>query len=102
MGQEWKMSRRQLDDYFAPVPLKPQIEEEKPAVSFMESIHIRERRQSANEFEAPPSLPPSYFVSATYDGEKAAVLVKLYEPTSKRIYFWHDTSGHKPYLLTNL
>lgn len=96
------MSRRQLDDYFAPAPVKPQVEEEKPAASFIESIRIRGRKPSANEFEAPPNLPPSYFVSATYDGDKAAVLIKLYEPTSGRIYFWHDTSGHKPYLLTNL
>jgi len=96
------MSRRQLDDYFAPVPVKPQVEENKSAESFIESVRIRERKPLANEFEAPPNLLPSYFVSATYDGDKTAALIKLYEPVSGRIYFWHDTSGHKPYLLTNL
>ena len=50
----------------------------------------------------PEQLPPSYFVSASYDGQRGAACIKLYEPKSKRIYLWHDTTGHKPYLLTNL
>jgi DNA polymerase I len=51
---------------------------------------------------APENLPPSYFVSATYDGRSKKALIKLYEPTSGRIYFWYDNTGHKPYCLTNL
>jgi len=101
------MARRQLDDFFAPV--KPTVEakaetkteEEKPVESFMETV-LQERKAGVHEFEAPPNLPPSYFVSATYDGDKASALIKLYEPKSKQIYLWHDTTGHKPYLLTNL
>jgi DNA polymerase I len=101
------MSRRRLDDYFAPAPVAPapvasQAMEEKPPESFMESIHHKKRETLTKNFEAPSNLPPSYFVSATYDGDKAAVLIKLYEPLSRRIYFWHGTNGHKPYLLTNL
>jgi DNA polymerase I len=53
-------------------------------------------------FVASQDLPPSYLVSATYDGRKKAVLLKLYEPVSRQIYFWYDNSGHKPYCFTNL
>lgn len=48
------------------------------------------------------NLPPSYFVSATYDGKTGKALIKLYEPVSQQIYFWYDNTGHKPYCLTNL
>ena len=51
---------------------------------------------------APLNLPPSYFVSAAYDGRQKKAVVKLYEPESGQIYFWYDNTGHKPYLLTNL
>jgi hypothetical protein len=51
---------------------------------------------------APENLSPSYFVSATYDGRSRKALIKLYEPTSGKIYFWYDNTGHKPYCLTNL
>jgi DNA polymerase I len=52
--------------------------------------------------KVPKELPPSYLVSATYDGKKRLACLKLYEPISQRIYFWYDTTGHKPYLLTNI
>ena len=51
---------------------------------------------------APENLPPSYFVSASYDGRQKKAVVKLYEPESGNIYFWYDNTGHKPYCLTNL
>jgi len=51
---------------------------------------------------APANLPPSYFVSATYDGKQKKAVIKLYEPESGEIYFWYDNTGHLPYLLTNL
>jgi len=101
------MARRQLDDFFAPekptveAKAKTETEEQKPAESFMETV-LQERKARAHDFEAPSNLPPCYFVSTTYDGDKASALIKLYEPKSKRIYFWHDKTGHKPYLLTNL
>ncbi len=52
--------------------------------------------------ESPQTLSSSYFVSATYDGVKKVACIKLYEPKSKKIYFWYDTTGHKPYCLTNI
>jgi len=96
--------RRRLDDYFPSTQPKTEerVEEEKPAETFMESVRLQESKGRAADFTAPPNLPPSYFVSATYDGFKGHALVKLYEPESQRIYFWYDTSGHKPYLFTNL
>ncbi len=51
---------------------------------------------------APEKLPSSFFVSATYDGQARRAVVKLYEPDSGRIFFWHDNTGHQPYCLTNL
>jgi len=97
------MSKRQLTDFFetALQEAKTKVEEEKPVESFMESVRFQEQRRR-DEFEAPTNLPPSYFVSATYDGQKGSAVIKLYEPNSKRIYLWHDATGHKPYLLTNL
>jgi len=51
---------------------------------------------------APANLPPSYFVSASYDGKQKKAVIKLYEPESGEIFFWYDNTGHLPYLLTNL
>lgn len=50
----------------------------------------------------PRQLPPSYFVSASYEGRRGVACIKLYEPKSKQMYLWHDTTHHQPYLLTNL
>jgi len=50
---------------------------------------------------APPEIPPSYFVSIGYDGQKRSCYVLLYEPKSHRIYDWYDTSGHKPYCFSD-
>ncbi|MEM3088093.1 MAG: 3'-5' exonuclease [Candidatus Bathyarchaeia archaeon] len=52
--------------------------------------------------EASKELPDSYLVSATYDSQKHAALLKLYEPKTKTLHFWYDNTGHQPYLLTNL
>jgi len=98
------MSKGRLDDYlFASDRPKAQVKaaEEAPPKEFREAVR-QERKTHRRDFEAPPNLPPSYFVSAIYDGDKAKALIKLYEPKSQRIYFWHDTTGHKPYLFTNL
>jgi hypothetical protein len=51
---------------------------------------------------APHNLPPSYFVSASYDGREKKAVIKLYEPESGELYFWYDNTGHLPYCLTNL
>jgi DNA polymerase I len=96
------MSSGRLDQYFEEkLRTERRTEEKKPSQSFMETIR-EEKKPHIHDFEAPLNLPPSYFVSATYDGEKGTAVIKLYEPETKRIYFWHDTTRHKPYLFTNL
>ncbi|KPV64961.1 MAG: DNA polymerase 1 [Candidatus Bathyarchaeota archaeon BA1] len=91
------MMKRGLDDFFATTKtVKEELTE-----SFTESV-TKERKRAIFQHEAPKELPPSYLVSATYNGERGAVCIKLYEPTSGKIYSWHDKSGHKPYCLTNL
>jgi DNA polymerase I len=92
------MAQKRLDEFH---PKNITSQKAEPSLPFMESIE-KEKKAAASMFEAPQELPPSYLVSITYDGAKGKALVKLYEPTSKRVYFWHDTTGHKPYLLTNL
>ncbi|MEM2103196.1 MAG: 3'-5' exonuclease, partial [Candidatus Bathyarchaeia archaeon] len=99
------MAQRRLDDYSKTQTrqlAKPtETEPLKQNTSFQAQMEI-EKERIKKRFEAPENLPPSYFVSAAYDGRKGAAYVKLYEPISEQIFFWHDNTGHKPYLLTNL
>lgn len=66
------------------------------------SFMISGARKRALERSDPVQFPYSYLVSAFYDGNRASACLKLYEPKTGKIYLWHDTYGHKPYLLTNL
>ncbi|MEM3457982.1 MAG: DNA-directed DNA polymerase I [Candidatus Bathyarchaeia archaeon] len=94
------MAQRRLED-FSKVEAKPLKEKEAEALPFTETI-TKEKKEHAFPPLAPDNLPPSYFVSATYDGKTGKALIKLYEPNSGKIYFWYDNTGHKPYCLTNL
>ena len=78
---------------------------------FLKTAEVRNNESRRSTFtnlpanfqpESPQSLSSSYFVSATYDGVKKVVCIKLYEQETKKIYFWYDTTGHKPYCLTNI
>jgi DNA polymerase I len=102
------MAQKRLEEFSKPSetltikPKEPQPSStQASSPSFMEMIE-KEKERIKKRFAAPENLPPTYFVSATYDGRREATCVKLYEPVSERIYFWHDNTGHKPYLLTNL
>ncbi|RLI28850.1 hypothetical protein DRO58_01260, partial [Candidatus Bathyarchaeota archaeon] len=55
-----------------------------------------------DEEEGVKELPPSYLVSATYDGRKRAVCLKLYNEKDRKIYLWYDNTGYKPYCLSDL
>lgn len=44
----------------------------------------------------------AYLLSADYDGEKRAVVLKFYEPRTGRIIHWVDKTGHRPYCYTKL
>jgi len=94
------MAQRRLDQ-FSEVETKPSKKVEAEALPFTEAIS-KEREKRVFPPLAPKNLPPSYFVSATYDGKERKALIKLYEPLSGQIYFWLDNTGHKPYCLTNL
>ncbi len=48
------------------------------------------------------SMPPSLLVSATYDNQKKAAVLKFYEPKSQEIKLWTDDTNHKPYCYSKL
>ncbi|HDD70146.1 MAG TPA: hypothetical protein ENG19_03355, partial [Candidatus Bathyarchaeota archaeon] len=95
------MAQKRLDEFSH---IETQISKEKKAeaLPFTEEAIIKEKRKETFPPLAGENLPPSYFVSATYDGKTRKALINLYEPTSGKIYFWYDNTGHQPYCLTNL
>ena len=48
------------------------------------------------------AIPISLLVSATYDNQKKAAVLKFYEPKSQKIILWTDETGHKPYCYSKL
>ena len=48
------------------------------------------------------SMSPSMLVSATYDNISKSVILKFYEPESKKLILWHDETNHKPYCYSRL
>ena len=95
------MTIARLDDYF-PRDNKSSSSKKGRAPSQDLTRHEAEVKSKPIEENVPRNLPPSYFISATYDGEANLACIKLYEPVSKRIYRWYDNTGHKPYCLTSL
>jgi DNA polymerase, archaea type len=101
---------RTLLDYCISEQTKPQAKEAAKAQApvqppqIQETAVIKPKKRQRQPFPpiAPENLPPSYFVSASYDGRQKKVVIKLYEPESGNIYFWYDNTGHKPYCLTNI
>ena len=92
--------QRRLDEFSKVNYAKTeQVMREPPGQS---TVHSETKTWKTPKKEHPRQLPPSYFVSASYSGKKGKAYIKLYEPKSQQIYFWYDTTGHKPYLLTNL
>jgi DNA polymerase I len=97
------MEQRNLD-YYSQVlkkPVKEEVKAEAPPIVAAEK-HKKAKKHRVFPPVAPENLPPSYFVSASYDGRSRKAVIKLYEPQSGEIYFWYDNTGHKPYCLTNL
>jgi len=89
------MAQRRLDEY-----LISRLEEKPKELA--EEISLEELAFEEPTSQEPENLPPSYFVSITYDGKRGAACIKLYEPKTRRIYLWYDNTGHKPYCFTNL
>ena len=48
------------------------------------------------------NMPYGLLISATYNSQKNAAVLKFYEPTSQKIFLWSDKSGHKPYCYSKL
>ncbi len=42
-------------------------------------------------------FPPSYLISIGYDGSLKKCFLRLYDPSSHKIHFWFDDTGHRPY-----
>ncbi|TRO47287.1 type B DNA-directed DNA polymerase, partial [Candidatus Bathyarchaeota archaeon] len=49
---------------------------------------------------APEDLPPSYLLSAGYDGKQEKAFLRLYEPVSQQVYLWYDNTGHLSYCIS--
>jgi DNA polymerase I len=92
------MTKRSLEDFFK----TSEGAEKKQAKPPLPQKMYKTKNGPVLRPETPRELPPSYFVSATYDGKRRSAMIKLYEPKSEKIYFWYDSTGHKPYCLTNL
>ena len=43
------------------------------------------------------NFPPSYLISIGYDGNLKKCFLRFYDPSSHKIHFWYDDTGHKPY-----
>jgi len=52
--------------------------------------------------DMPKDLPPSFLLSIDYDGNTNKAIASLYNPETKKIHFWTDNTGHKPYMYTDL
>ncbi len=52
--------------------------------------------------ETPDSLGPSYLLSVDYvGGDIKKAIARLYNPETKKLYFWYDNTGHKPFCYTD-
>ena len=56
-------------------------------------------QQEENKTE---NMPYGLLISATYNSQKNAAVLKFYDPISQRIFLWADKSGHKPYCYSKL
>ena len=56
-------------------------------------------QQEENKTE---NMPYGLLISATYNSQKNAAILKFYEPISQRIFLWADKSGHRPYCYSKL
>lgn len=74
-------------------------EDETEELSIDEEEAIADIR--VGEQETPQKLAPSFLLSLDYSGPLNKALARLYEPKTKRVYFWIDSTGHRPYLYTD-
>jgi DNA polymerase I len=56
---------------------------------------------SVGDTVTPENLPPSFLLSIDYSGPHNKAMARLYRPDDKKVYFWFDNTGHKPYCYTD-
>jgi DNA polymerase I len=91
------MTRQNLLDFYSNPKPKEKSKEHLSAEKQSPS-----KRKKVEHPKILKELPPSYLVSASYNGKKGVATLKFYEPESQEIYLWYDSTGHKPYCLTSL
>ena len=88
------MAQKSLLEYSTVHKKAPKEEESKAETPYrMEVSHeaVKEKKKhSVFPPISPDNLPPSYFVSATYDGRTRKAVIKLYEPESGKIFYWEE------------
>ncbi len=57
-------------------------------------VQTKEEKQS--------SMPTSLLVSAVYNNQKNAAVLKFYHPETQKIILWTDQTNHKPYCYSKL
>ena len=56
---------------------------------------------SLADSETPANLSPSFLLSIDYSGPHNKAMARLYNSNDKKVYFWFDNTGHKPYCYTD-
>ncbi len=56
----------------------------------------------SNKYEVVRDLEGSFLLGSYYSGELGRVYLKFYDDSKDRVYVWYDSSGHKPYFITDL
>ncbi len=72
------------------------------AAASLKTIRASRPKKTANRVQASQNAPVAYLLSATYEGERHAACLKFYEPETRKLVFWYDNTGHKPYCLSDL
>ena len=58
--------------------------------------------QAQTKEEKQSSMPTSLLVSAVYNNQKNAAVLKFYHPETQKIILWTDQTNHKPYCYSKL
>ena len=67
------------------------------AITLGKDARTKLRQKISSHTEEVSELGPSILLSATYDGERRVAVLKFYDPSRNKFYFWSDKSGHKPH-----
>jgi DNA polymerase, archaea type len=96
-----------LDDFFldnpkpANVIVKTENNGESKLQEDIQKIEI-EKNWKPTYFDIGEDIDNVFLLDSVYDGEAAKVQLIFYDPKTKSLYRWFDTTGHLPYLVTHL